>query len=293
MRLPSCLRSLAVFGLLLPGLPSAHGQQVIPLWPAGAPGLKHERPEQSDDKRETGRQDRWISYVSEPTLTIYSAPADRANGTAVLVIPGGGFRYVCIDKEGIEPAQWLNSLGITAAVLKYRTLDPEKERSAKTIEPLFAETERALRVLRQHAADLKIDPKRIGTLGFSAGAIMSLRLVADADEGNPQAADPAENMPNFVIFVYGAPPPGKPARYSKSAPPFFIVHAADDPKAPAAGAIKVFDYLRDAGVSAELHIYRRGDHGFGQLPKAGTVREWPAHCAAWLRDIEMIPAAQP
>ncbi|MFT3867767.1 MAG: alpha/beta hydrolase [Nibricoccus sp.] len=284
-------RLFVVFSLLTS--PCSYAQQEIPVWKDGAPGLKHERAEASEDRHETGRMDRYISYVSNPTLTIYPADPAKATGAAVLVVPGGGFRYVCLDKEGIEPAQWLNSIGVTAVVLKYRTLDPEKERSAKTIEPLFAETERAMRVVRAHAAEWKIDPKKIGIMGFSAGAIMAVRLVVDADAGDAAAADPVEkagSRPDFVVFVYGAVPPGKQPKIDKTAPPFFLVHAADDPKAPVSGALKVFQFLNEGGASAELHVYHRGDHGFGMTPKLGTVRDWTSSCASWMRDLGIIPA---
>jgi len=272
---------------------SSYAQQEIPLWKADAPGIKHDHAEEAEDRRETGRLDRFISYVSNPTLTVYPADPTKATGAAVLVVPGGGFRYVCFDKEGIEPAQWLNSLGITAVVLKYHTIDPKADRNAKTIEPLYADTERAMRVLRSHVAEWKIDPKKIGVMGFSAGAIMAVRLIVDADAGDASAVDPVEkenSRPDFVVFVYGALPPGKQPKIDKTAPPFFIVHAADDPKAPVSGALKTFQLLKEAGVSAELHIYHRGDHGFGMTPKFGTVRDWTSSCASWLRDLGMLPA---
>jgi acetyl esterase/lipase len=270
-----------------------YAQQEIPLWKDGGPGIKHDHAEVAEDRHETGRLDRYISYVSNATLTVYPADPAKTTGAAVLVVPGGGFRYVCIDKEGVEPAQWLNSLGITAVVLKYHTTDPAQERSAKTIEPLFADTERAMRVLRSHAVEFKIDPKKIGVMGFSAGAIMSVRLVIDADAGDAAASDPVEKVssrPDFVVFVYGAPPPGKLPKIDKTAPPFFIAHAADDPKAPVSGALKVFQLLNEAGASAELHVYHRGDHGFGMTPKVGSVRDWTGSCASWLRDLGIIPA---
>ncbi|BBB63807.1 hypothetical protein UNDKW_5534 [Undibacterium sp. KW1] len=159
----------------------AQAEIEIPLWQNGAPGLQHQQAEAAEDRHETGRLDRYLSYVSKPTLTIYPAPADKATGTAVLVVPGGGFRYVCIDKEGIEAAHWLNAQGITAAVLKYRTPALDTERKWKAIQPLTADTSRAMRVLRQHAADWKIDSKKIGVLGFSAGGVMALQLLMNQD----------------------------------------------------------------------------------------------------------------
>lgn len=260
----------------------------IPLWETGGPDWPHTKPESSEDKRETGRLDRWIGYVSKPTLTIYPAEGANVSNSIVLVIPGGGFRYVCIDKEGIETARWLNRQGITAAVLKYRTLDPDVERSAKTIEPLFADTERAVRVLRHHAAKLKFDPERIATIGFSAGAVMLLRLAADADDGDKSAADPVERVgsrPNALALIYAGLPPKMPKTVEKL-PPVFLVHAVDDPKAKISAALTIVKFILESGGSIEFHGFHRGDHGFGMEPKSGTVRAWPSLYGEWLKDLE-------
>ncbi len=265
----------------------------VPLWPAGAPAVAafaHTQPETSEDKRETGRTDRWISYVSQPTLTVYPADPAKATGAAVLIIPGGGYRYVCVDKEGVEPALWLSRLGITAVVYKYRTLDPEKERSAKTIKPILAETSRAVRVLRSHAKEWGIDPRKIGVLGFSAGGVMAAQLMAEPDAGDSGAADLVEresNRVDFGLLVYAAPPPGKYA-LAEGLPPVFIVHAADDPKAKASGALSIFKAVTEAKGSAELHVYRSGDHGFGVQPAAGTARAWPAAAVTWMTDLGLV-----
>ena len=232
--------------MLLTNSISARAEIEVPLWQNGAPGLQHQQAETAEDRHETGRLDRYISYVSKPTLTIYPAPADKANGTAVLVVPGGGFRYVCIDKEGIEAAQWLNTQGITAAVLKYRTLAPDGDRSWKSIQPLTADTSRAMRVLRQHAGEWKIDSKKIGVLGFSAGGVMALQLLMDQNEGDTSATDTVEqasNRADFIALVYTGVPGGKIPKASKNTPPVFIVHASDDPKAPPVVAAKIYQQL--------------------------------------------------
>lgn len=263
----------------------------IPLWQNDAPGLQHQQAETAEDRHETGRLDRYLSYVSKPTLTIYPAPADKATGTAVLVVPGGGFRYVSIDKEGIEAAHWLNAQGITAAVLKYRTLALDTERNWKAIQPLTADTSRAMRVLRQHAADWKIDSKKIGVLGFSAGGIMALQLLMDQDEGDSGAADATEKLGNradFIALVYTGVPGGKIPKASKNTPPVFMVHASDDPKAPPVVAAKIYQQLLEGGAQAELHAFRRGDHGFGMTPISGSVRNWTSLYADWMRDLKLL-----
>ncbi|MFZ6770151.1 alpha/beta hydrolase [Undibacterium sp. Di26W] len=286
-----CLSSLFASLIFFSNICSAQAQIEIPLWQNGAPGLQYAHAETAEDRHETGRLDRYISYVSKPTLTIYPAPADKASGTAVLVVPGGGFRYVCIDKEGIEAAQWLNAQGITAAVLKYRTLAPDGDRSWKSILPLTADTSRAMRVLRQHASEWKIDNKKIGVLGFSAGGIMALQLLMDQDEGDSGATDATEKLGNradFIALVYTGLPGNKVPKISKNTPPFFIVHASDDPKAPPAVAAKIYQQLLEGGAQAELHTFRRGDHGFGMTPASGSVRNWTSLYADWMRDLKLL-----
>ena len=192
---------------------------------------------------------------------------------------------MCLDKEGVEPANWLNAQGIAVAVVKYRTIDPKLERNATTIAPVFADPGRAVRVLRAHAQEWNIDPNRITLLGFSAGAIMAVRLTMDADDGDARAADPIDRLssrPNAVALVYGSVV-GK-VKMPSSIPPFFIVHAVDDPKAPVATIDGLTKYLREAKASYEVHLFHRGDHGFGILPTAGTVRSWPTLFTAWLQD---------
>ena len=264
-------------------LPARAAELTVPLWTE--PVTKHTQPESAEDKHETGRLDRWISYVSEPTITLYPAPNTTAPAPAVLVIPGGGFRSVCIDKEGIEPAHWLNSLGFTAAVLKYRTLDPATERTPKTVEPIFADGLRAMRLLRQNAPHWQINPNKIGVMGFSAGGPIALRLTMPEPSPDPEATlAPISYRPDFVIIAYGGIPPTLgPAL--KPLPPFFIVHAADDPKAPVAITSKIAAYARDGGASVELHIFLHGDHGFGIQPPSGPIRAWPDLCANWLRTV--------
>jgi acetyl esterase/lipase len=284
--------SLAVFFSAAFSVPPASAQHEIPLWPEGTPGTVATRPEATEDRRETGRVDRYISFVSMPTLTYFPAPG-AASGKPepiVLVLPGGGLRYVAIDKEGFEVARWLNSIGINAAVLKYRVVDPNADRSWDTLSPLLAlgDAARAVRMIRQHAATMQIDPNRIGVIGFSAGGTMAIRLTIDATDGNPRATDPVETFsskPNFIALIYSTLPDQKLPKVDKRVP-YFIAHAADDKKAAPGVALKLFQHITAAGGSAELHMYHKGDHGFGVMPPAGTVRAWPEHFANWMRDID-------
>lgn len=267
---------------------SATAQQEVLLWDNGAPGLKHARAETAEDRRETGRQDRYLGLVSKPSLTFYPVPNAAGPTPVVLVLPGGGFHYVAIDKEGHEVARWLNAQGIAAAVLKYRTVEPEAERSWSVYMPLIAQGDapRAMRVLRHHAEKWQIDPNRIAMLGFSAGGAMAIQHTMDADNGKPDAPDPIDkvsSMPSSIGLVYTTLPDMK---FPKILPrvPFFIVHGADDKKIPVAVASKLFQTITSKGGSAELHLFQNADHGFGMTPAAGTVRSWPTLYVDWLRN---------
>lgn len=277
------------FALLL-SAGAASAQQEIPLWQDGAPGFRHAKPEVVEDKRETGRLDRHISFVSTPTLTLYPAPGATEAGPLVLVLPGGGLRYVVIDKEGIEAARWLNAQGISAAVLKYRVVDPGLERNWDNLSPLLDlnDAGRAVRLLRHNAAEWKIDPNKIGLLGFSAGGTMALRLTIDATAGKASAPDPVErhsSRPDFIGLVYATLPENKLPKVDKRAP-YFIAHAANDSKAPVSVASKLYSHIRSEGGSAELHIFKDGEHGFGMQPAAGgAVRAWPTLFAEWMKDV--------
>lgn len=276
--------------------PVSQAETEVPLWHDGATGLRHAQAETVEDKRETGRLDRWISYVSQPTLTLYPAAQQAQPAPIVLILPGGGLRYVCIDKEGHEVARWLNAQGVSAAVLKYRVVAPDAERSWDTLSPLLAlgDAGRAIRLLRSRASEWKIDPNRIGMIGFSAGGTMAIRHTIDANDGRPDASDPVErysSRPNNIALVYTTLPDQKLPKVDRNTP-FFIVHGAVDAKAPVNVATKLLSTIQNAGGSAELHIYRGADHGFGVMPASGTIRTWPAAYAEWLREIGMLENAR-
>jgi endo-1,4-beta-xylanase len=177
-------------------------------------------------------------------------------------------------------------------VLKYRVVDPDIERSWDNLSPLLAlgDAARAMRLLRQNAAEWKIDPAHIGIMGFSAGGTMAIRLTLDANDGKPGAADPVETQssrPNFIALIYSTLPDQKFPKVDKNVP-YFIAHAVDDKKAPPAVSVKLYQNVIAAGGSAELHMFRQGDHGFGMQP-AGTARGWPALYANWMHDVALQP----
>jgi acetyl esterase/lipase len=269
----------------------------IPIWPEGVPGaIKDGGPEALSEGI--------LRNVHEPSLTPYLPPPGRANGTAVIVCPGGGYTVLAIEKEGRAVAEWLNTLGISAFVLKYRL--KEYGHPAPLRDVL-----RAVRLIRADAATWSIQPDRIGVIGFSAGGHLaaSAATLFDAPEGRTGASlDRVSARPDFAMLVYPvivltgpyahagsrraligeSPAPGLAeslsldSRVAKDTPPVFLVHGGTDTAVPPENSTLFYLALRRAGVAAELHNYERGIHGFGLQPGHGPVSDWPRRCAEWL-----------
>ncbi len=256
---------------------------VVPLWPdlppgmTGAPPVETEQPAKGDGIRR-------ITNVHPPRLEIHRPP--QATGAAILVCPGGGYNILAISHEGTEVCEWLNRIGITAALLYYRV--PGQRDGA------FQDAQRALGLLRARAVEWGIDTNRIGVLGFSAGGHLAARLASHTGPRTypPQdASDAVSSRPDLAVLIYpayllatnsaGATELTLPA--GAHCPPTFLAHAADD-HISAENSVAWFLALRRAGVPAELHIYAKGGHGFGMKRTAPSpVRTWPDRCADWLR----------
>lgn len=270
----------------------------IPLWPEGVPGAI---PNATAEVVEDGR----LSNVHVPTLTAYLAPPGLANGTAAIVCPGGAYARLAVEKEGTAVAQWLNSLGVSVFVLRYRL--KEYGHPAPLRDVL-----RAVRLVRSDAAKWKIDPSRIGVVGFSAGGHLasSAGTLFDAPEGRTGAAiDAVSAAPDFLVLVYpviSLKPPfyhggsrdnllGKAPspelvdhlctdlQVSPRTPPAFLVHGGTDATVPAENSVMFYSALRRAKVPAELHVYQEGPHGIGLNPGYGAMSDWPARCAEWMK----------
>jgi acetyl esterase/lipase len=235
--------------------------------------------------------------VTEPTLTLFRAPADKANGAAVLICPGGGYNILAWNKEGTEVAEWLNSLGVTAAVLKYRV--PRRDPDTFYAAPL-QDAQRGLRLLRQHAAEWRIDEKRVGILGFSAGGHLTVMAGTHWNETTYPKQDAADELscrPDFLIPVYPAylgdekntGPLSPLVKVTKETPPAFIAVTHDD-QLRGTNAALFYIELKKAGVPAELHIYTKGGHGYGLRPSENPVSQWPQRCADWLRAMGLLEA---
>ena len=266
---------------------SAAAPEEIKVWPREVPGDATFQAPVADPKAKPPRDDgtQRISLVTEPTITLFRAPAGKANGAAVLICPGGGYNILAWDKEGTEIAEWLNTLGVTGAVLKYRV--PRRDKDAPHAAPL-QDAQRALRLMRQHAKEWEIDPKRIGILGFSAGgnlAVMAGTHWSETTYPKQDAADDLGCRPDFLIPIYPAylgdeknPGPLSPlVRVTRETPPTFCAVTHDD-QLRGANAALFYVELKKAGVPAELHIYTKGGHGYGMRSSDNPVSQWPKRC---------------
>ena len=297
------LAAVAVSSLTLAaqsyGWPPPADRPTISLWPGAAPGAPANLPPEADittpkDRLVAGRPFIHLGNVSTPTLTLYS-PKGKNTGAAVVVFPGGGYRMLAIDLEGTEVCNLLNSSGITCVLVKYRVPDtgPYPKSSAA-----LQDAQRALGLVRAHAAEWKIDSNRIGVLGFSAGAHLAAALSTHFDHRLYDPIDTADGLscrPDFAVIVY----PGYLALAEKNfapntdihvtdqTPPSFIVQAEDDP-VHVENAVVYFLALKNAKVPAELHIYAEGGHGYGLRHTALPVTTWPLSVETWLRTLHVL-----
>jgi acetyl esterase/lipase len=283
--------------LLLLGLTLGSGDapKVELIWPKGAPGA-------------LGSEER-----DKPSLTIYLPPADKGNGAAVVVCPGGGYGGLAVGHEGKDPAEWLNRHGIAAFVLRYR-LGPRYRHPAP-----MQDAQRAMRIVRSRAKEWNLDPKRIGIWGFSAGGHLASTIATHFDDGKPDADDPIERVscrPDFAILCYPVitmRPPfthggsrrnllgDKPdeglvdslcndKQVTEKTPPTFLFHTNEDKAVLPENSILFYQALRKKNVQAELHIYEKGPHGVGLGAGRGAVSAWPEQLAAWLKTRGVLSA---
>lgn len=282
--------------LLLPAAALAAEPLVLDVWPGPPPGETKTLAPEADQTKETdiligGRRIIKLGNVSVPQLAVYRPAKDKDTGAAVVICPGGGFNILAYDLEGTEVAAWLNSLGVTGIVLKYRVpaRDPAKRWLAAV-----QDAQRAMGLVRSRAAEWGIDPRRIGILGFSAGgAAAGLTALAGDRRAYPEidAADAVPFRPDFALLVYpayfverGQTELRIPAGFAvtKTVPPVFFVHAFDD-GVPVQNSLLLAAELKRAGGSAEVHVYDTGGHGYGLRPVAGLpVTSWPQRAAEWL-----------
>ena len=264
-------------------LPNEKVNPEILLWPNGAPGSEGK----TEGTRYRTLNDRLVlSNIHHPSITVYLPPAKEATGAAVVVIPGGGFRSNWITHEGYRVAEWFARHGIAAFVLKYR-LERDVGSDYSTMEHSLADAQRAIRTVRSQASEWSIDPERIGVIGFSAGGVLS--GLAGTHFNKPvnnriDAIDDLSAKPAFLGLVYGSPfDPSSPwkSEISKDMPPVFLIAGGNDKIAEAYP--EIYQKLRAAGVSAELHLYAGVGHGFGISAKnSPAVAGWIDRFYEWL-----------
>jgi acetyl esterase/lipase len=282
----------------------APGHTTVALWPKAAPGAQPNPGTEIDtttatDHTVAGKPVIRLGNVSAPTLTVY-APQGKNTGAAVVVFPGGGYRILAIDLEGTEVCDWLNSVGITCVLVKYRVPDtgPYPKSSAA-----LQDAQRAFGIVRSRAADWHIDPHRIGVFGFSAGAHLSAALSTHFDQRLYQPIDAADQIscrPDFAVIVYPGYlalseqnfAPNSEIHVTGQTPPSFIVQAEDDP-VHVENSTVYFLALKNAKVPAEMHLYAEGGHGYGLRRTELPVTGWPGLVEAWLQTIHVQPTPAP
>lgn len=265
------------------------------LFPDGAPGETTKLIEKADSQggKTGGRSVLRITNVGEPTITIYPASEEIANGSAMLVCPGGGYNILAYDLEGDEICEWLNEIGITAILLKYRV--PRREGLQKHEAPL-QDAQRALGYVRAHAQELNINPNSIGVMGFSAGAHLSAMLSNTPERTYPEidAADKVSCRPDFCLLVYPAYLNGEnfqlvpELQVTADTPPTMIIQTEDD-KSYINSSIFYYYALKEAGVPAWMHLYSQGGHGYGLRDTGSTVNEWPNRVEDWFVELGILP----
>ena len=279
----------------------AETPMVVEIWPGEAPEeTGHIGPERNrlspklDRKQvEVTEQTRLITDVTKPTLTIYRPAKEADTGTAMLICPGGGYWDLYWQLEGEEVAAWLNSIGVTGIILKYRVPRRPDEPEAEPARRPLQDAQRAVSLVRSQANKWKLHPQRIGIVGFSAGGHLAIATATSFENRTYEPHDAVDNIscrPDFAIAVY----PGylKPKDKDELAPglhvppgtpPVFLAHGGADIISPPEHSVLMYLALRRAGVPAELHIYATAAHDFGVRPSEHPCSTWTTACAAWLR----------
>lgn len=297
-RLVAVLAALVVPVQFVSAAPAAD-PTVLTLWPGKPPGeVGSIGPETAKTTDRGGKKVVTnLTNVSTPTLSVYPAPKEHATGVGVVVCPGGGYTNLAWDHEGEQVAAWLNSIGVTAAVLKYRV--PRREGTPMDEQPpqALADAQRAVSLVRSRAKDWGLDSARIGVLGFSAGGHLVAWTSAKGDARSYEPVDDADKLtcrPDFTVSVY----PGALVKKGTDAvadnvqptphnPPTFVIVAADD-VGSARNSVLYYLALRKAGVPAELHVFAAGGHGFGMRRSDKPFATWPNLCEDWLRDRQIL-----
>jgi acetyl esterase/lipase len=300
----TAMRTATLLGLLAgvsiaSAAPKLEALKPVAIWPKGAPGESTPMVEKDNttdkDKLIAGRRVSRITGVSTPTITIYPAPKAKNTGAAVLVFPGGGYSILAIDLEGTEVCEWLNSIGVTGVLLKYRV--PARHGTPRQNAPL-QDAQRAIRLVRAQAADWGVDPARVGALGFSAGAHLAAALSTNFEKNSYDPQDEADRLssrPDFAALIY----PGlltenndgqhlaSEMTITANTSPTFLLQAEDD-GVKVENSLLYFGALKQAKVPAEMHLFAQGGHGYGLRHTELPVTDWPQLAERWLHTVGAI-----
>ena len=268
---------------------------VFALWPDKVPGESNTLGEEKDMTKPgeglvAGKTVIRLGNVATPTLTLYRAPQDKDTGAAVVIFPGGGYNILAWDLEGTEVCDWLNSIGVTGVLLKYRV--PKRAGIDKHV-PALQDAQRAVGLVRSRAREFGLDPQRLGVLGFSAGGHLAAALSASVGQRTYPAVDDADKIscrPDFSVLIYPAYLTLKDqgekinpdTAVSSNTPPAFIAMTQDDP-VRVESALYYSIALKQSGVPFELHIYPKGGHGYGLRRTEHLVTAWPDRAADWMK----------
>lgn len=268
---------------------SAPAAEPIKLWPGKAPGETKDIGAEKLTEPKNPNDVKRIGNVSEPTITVYAPPKDKNTGTAVVVAPGGGYNILAIEHEGSQVCEWLNTLGVTAVLLKYRV--PKRDAQSPDNLAMVQDAQRAIKLVRSMSKELGVDTSRVGMLGFSAGGHLTVctALAKDREYKLVDATDDEYNhLPNFCILVYPAYLTDKDGKLKpefvveKGSPPMFFAHSSDDP-VTREGSVAMYAALKKAGVPAELHLYATGGHGYGMKKIPHPCASWPDRAGDWMK----------
>lgn len=286
---------------------------VVKVWPQGAPGALI-NPSYHEDTVYTESGAPRIQHVTDPTLSVYLLPEEKVPHPAVIICPGGSYARLAIDHEGFDVAHWLNTLGVIGIVLKYR-LPSDDIMKKKSVGPL-QDVQESIRIVRSNAAKWHIDPNRIGVMGFSAGGSVAALASTLYGYHTYDTDDTTSARPNFSLLIYpvismqqvlthqqsrqtllGQDPDDRTVSFFSAelnvdaqTPPAFLVHSADDSTVSCSNSIEYLLALRKYHISAELHLYATGGHGYGLAQTHhGTESTWPEACEEWMKRHSLIP----
>lgn len=306
MKLLKSIPAFILFNILV--INSNAQNTVLKLWPGGIPGsVKNET--YSEKSTVTNGEISHFEKVTDPVIYVFLPPAEKATGTAVLICPGGGYGGLAFSHEGFAIAKWLNDNGIAGIIMKYR-LPSDLIMKDKSVGPL-QDAQEAMRIIRRHTSEWKLNPRKIGVIGFSAGGHLASTLSTHYAEKVYQPTDTTSARPDFSLLIYpvisfdasfthsgtrnnliGDNPSEEAVRHfsnelqiTDNTPPAFLVHSADDKAVPIKNSIVYFEGLQKYSIPSELHIFQKGGHGYGLSVDKGTQSAWPVLCIRWLKEL--------